>query len=1210
MPFRPLDFLSGAPKQRDNSSNAGKTDLLLRFFDSQFFDEWIAITYLYKSNSQGVVDYLCNRLYGLPEQGIERYLSQLAQLVVQRQSPSLDKALVDLCARSLRIAVKTYWLLLAIAQDQPKNKYVENLKDRCEQAALEGYWEPPFRDTRLLPMSPNNSFIARHGPLSPTVVSPPTSPTPGSSHPHQYRGEEGHSGFSVMSLERSFGGGSVPNLAELRSSVPGGAGMGPLVPGLSPGFSPLAGPPGELRSLRDRYSSPEPERPLSPDGLGRTIYSCNAVGQRIDQMYLNAPLSPGGSTVGSPRGSEAAGRAFSPPPVQREWHSKLQLDIPEDYAAHDFSGLMSPTNPLSPPSSPRLRHATFGATLDFVEALCTASSNLTEFTPEYRQWALCRALEALNAEIDKTARNGVAIWFPMGRKTDRVVRLVSNEVAILNSREKAPFLLYIEVLNADDEGGEAAEEAAPDGDQDLLPTSLGNHVEAAAAAEAMLPDAPGPSPTEVAANAANGDPAAARVLDFDVAAAAAVQEQQLMAEASSSGAAGGSGGWRRGAGDSAGPSGRPPITPKGHGRSLTGGGGSHRLMAQPVEDSFTLGLKSALAGLRGEGPLVQVSLEVLPEPDTSPSAARSARRNSSAGASPAGTPSARGGDEGGSSESDRAMAEGGRALGLLSRWGFYRSKDFDAEQPGTPGGSGRADDRKLVRLRLQVVGGVDLRIRNSPAKHRRVPSHEALLLMAAQHKTCIGQPAAPSGPAPAGGEMMAAAAAATEGPPPVSAAAAAAAERAAMAAAAGASHPGGTVFQRRSESADGSGIVSAADAAAAEAAARARTPPASGSGASSQATQGSAATSTPQGSMGSTPGAAAAGRPPGQRSPGPKLDLGCVLESQHRIADVVVQLDVSQAAAAHATMTERQLKNEQLMKRKEAAASVYGERFAHRKERLRKQSPHGRRPGWDLRPLIVKTGDDCRQELLALQLVHTFKDIFTDASLPLWLCPFEVLVTSNRTALIEVIPDCLSIHTVKARSGCTSLRQFFCDKFVFGSPEFHKAQRNFVESMAAYCIVTYLLQMKDRHNGNLMLTDQGHLVHIDFGFMLSNSPGGVNFESAPFKLTRELLEVMDSNSEGAASELFDYFKVLMIQGFLVCRKHADRILLLVEMMQHSGCPCFKAGARALQALRRRFHLNLTDTQCVEMVLGLIADSLDAWRTRQYDYYQRVLNGIL
>jgi Phosphatidylinositol 3- and 4-kinase len=53
-------------------------------------------------------------------------------------------------------------------------------------------------------------------------------------------------------------------------------------------------------------------------------------------------------------------------------------------------------------------------------------------------------------------------------------------------------------------------------------------------------------------------------------------------------------------------------------------------------------------------------------------------------------------------------------------------------------------------------------------------------------------------------------------------------------------------------------------------------------------------------------------------------------------------------------------------------------------------------------------------------------------------------------------------------------------------------------------------QIKDRHNGNILVDEVGHLVHIDFGFMLSNSPGGVNFESAPFKLTRELLQACNS----------------------------------------------------------------------------------------------------
>ncbi len=39
---------------------------------------------------------------------------------------------------------------------------------------------------------------------------------------------------------------------------------------------------------------------------------------------------------------------------------------------------------MSPPSSPRLRQTTFGATLDFIEALCDASANLTAFAPEDR----------------------------------------------------------------------------------------------------------------------------------------------------------------------------------------------------------------------------------------------------------------------------------------------------------------------------------------------------------------------------------------------------------------------------------------------------------------------------------------------------------------------------------------------------------------------------------------------------------------------------------------------------------------------------------------------------------------------------------------------------------------------------------------------------------------------------------------------------------
>ena len=37
-------------------------------------------------------------------------------------------------------------------------------------------------------------------------------------------------------------------------------------------------------------------------------------------------------------------------------------------------------------------------------------------------------------------------------------------------------------------------------------------------------------------------------------------------------------------------------------------------------------------------------------------------------------------------------------------------------------------------------------------------------------------------------------------------------------------------------------------------------------------------------------------------------------------------------------------------------------------------------------------------------------------------------------------------------------------------------------------------QVKDRNDGNILLTRNGHVLHIDFGYMLTNSPGDLGFE--------------------------------------------------------------------------------------------------------------------
>ena len=49
------------------------------------------------------------------------------------------------------------------------------------------------------------------------------------------------------------------------------------------------------------------------------------------------------------------------------------------------------------------------------------------------------------------------------------------------------------------------------------------------------------------------------------------------------------------------------------------------------------------------------------------------------------------------------------------------------------------------------------------------------------------------------------------------------------------------------------------------------------------------------------------------------------------------------------------------------------------------------------------------------------------------------------------------------------------------------------------------------------------MIHIDFGFLLGTSPGSINFENAPFKLTKEYVDLMG----GLESPNYAYFKGLI-----------------------------------------------------------------------------------
>ncbi|KAK7015186.1 Phosphatidylinositol 4-kinase beta [Halocaridina rubra] len=289
------------------------------------------------------------------------------------------------------------------------------------------------------------------------------------------------------------------------------------------------------------------------------------------------------------------------------------------------------------------------------------------------------------------------------------------------------------------------------------------------------------------------------------------------------------------------------------------------------------------------------------------------------------------------------------------------------------------------------------------------------------------------------------------------------------------------------------------------------------------------------------------------------------------------------------------------------SAAALKEPWEDKVERIRETSPYGHLASWRLLSVIVKCGDDLRQELLAYQLLCMFQKIWAEEKVSLWLRPYKILVLSDDSGMIEPIVNTCSLHQIKKNSKMSMLEYFIQEFGEKNSEEFLTAQRKFVESCAAYCLVCYIIQVKDRHNGNILLDNEGHIIHIDFGFMLSSSPRNLGFESSPFKLTQELVEVMG----GENSDMFAYFKILLLQGLLAARKHNEKIISLVEVMSSgSKLACFRAGASVVPALKSRFHVNMTDEQIQAHLDQLVYNAINSITTRLYDGFQYLTNGIL
>lgn len=188
---------------------------------------------------------------------------------------------------------------------------------------------------------------------------------------------------------------------------------------------------------------------------------------------------------------------------------------------------------------------------------------------------------------------------------------------------------------------------------------------------------------------------------------------------------------------------------------------------------------------------------------------------------------------------------------------------------------------------------------------------------------------------------------------------------------------------------------------------------------------------------------------------------------------------------------------------------------------------------------IMLKKDDIRKEAIVMNIIKLM-DFYLkqDEQLDLNITTYNILPISNEYGYIEFVPNSYTLYNIRED------RQFSIQNFIMEkNPNITAAQlrENFTKSCAAYCVITYLLGIGDRHLDNIMITQDAFIFNIDFGYIMGKDP---KIMSPEFRLTTEMIDAMG----GTESTYYLKFKDYCYVAYNCLRKHTAIFTILLSQL--------------------------------------------------------------
>lgn len=161
---------------------------------------------------------------------------------------------------------------------------------------------------------------------------------------------------------------------------------------------------------------------------------------------------------------------------------------------------------------------------------------------------------------------------------------------------------------------------------------------------------------------------------------------------------------------------------------------------------------------------------------------------------------------------------------------------------------------------------------------------------------------------------------------------------------------------------------------------------------------------------------------------------------------------------------------------------------------------------------------------------------------------YRVLPIGPNSGIIEKVPGAKSVEKLREMDCEAGSREKPIETFLSKLPSRSDAMRHtFTQSAAFYIMVTYLLGIGDRHQGNVMMCEDGGLLHVDFGFVLDAKPTVEQMTARYVRFDEDLKSSIQAwYPDKNVQERVAKFLSLTGDCFVAVRPHADVIFLILQ----------------------------------------------------------------